>query len=664
VRPIKPERPGAVVLRWTGGGSILVREAEFGLRNGPYWHSIAGPREESVLRRLWRRICDDLASLTHAVGLTRSHSNQEADMDEKQRLPTDTNSGGEGESGAEEGRQGELLPDGTHLHHLVDVSVPGHGVNGGEGEITWHPERGLRFRIEAESAEKFSGLEDVLSHFVRPREPSAGAVLVPSRDPQLTARVAGTGDTIRVYQLAADVNKESRFGTSGVGVKLVISGTAVAATVRIGRDSPLSYWHETLGRCRLLIPDVCMYQWPKQEDAKWTSGNTYRSTLRSSCPLSETPTLALYSASALPQRRRACWLVFEPDLIPDGEREWYTPDVCLAAKSLLSFLCGKRLPFLWTDRFLDDTHVTRTYHGPATVDDCPQADLGYQPAPLHSVEHGGAVVESLPSLFAAYMTLRKWFDLEWIVGPLWYAIKAYLDDKLGLASVSLERFASAHDAFLDGNPEQKRPKVKFLAKQQSKVLRGELSDAVEAFVKEKGIELTAGRSPAVAAIIDDAVDFIAKLDDSLFPADAVEALRAKMKEAVVRADKSGKLKLDETKTKIIDRRIDSFAEKTNPDKLTEALEFDGLSVSDAELEAVMKRNDCLHGRRTLQDANSMDEIRREVDRFDRLRTLINKAVLARLGYRGLYVDYSARPPRRQFPVNSLASELKPVEPEE
>jgi hypothetical protein len=30
---------------------------------------------------------------------------------------------------------------------------------------------------------------------------------------------------------------------------------------------------------------------------------------------------------------------------------------------------------------------------------------------------------------------------------------------------------------------------------------------------------------------------------------------------------SGKLKLDETKAKIIDRRIDCFAEKTNPDKL-------------------------------------------------------------------------------------------------
>jgi len=383
-----------------------------------------------------------------------------------------------------------------------------------------------------------------------------------------------------------------------------------------------------------------------------------RSSLRSSCPLSDSPKLTLFSASALPQKRSSCWLVFETALIPDGECDWYTPDVCLAAKSLLSFLCGKRLPFLWTDRFLDDTHVTRTYHGTATVDDFPQADLGYQPAPLHSLQHGGAVVADLPSLFTTYLAIREWFDLDWIVGPLWYAINAYLDDKLGLASVSLERFATAHDAFLEGNPDQKRPKEKFLTKQQSKLLRRELSDTVDAFAKEKGIDLTTSRSPAVSCIIDAAVDSIARLDDSLIPAEAVEVLRSRMREAVGRADKSGKLKLDETKAKIIHRRIDSFAEKTNPDKLTEALEFDGLSVSDPELDAVMKRNDCLHGRRTLGDPDSLDDIRAEVARFDTLRTLINKAVLARLGYRGPYVDYAARPTNGPFPIRNLADELR------
>lgn len=616
-----------------------------------------------MLRWLWRVIGKGLTNLMRRLGVPGPRSGQGAEMDEKQRAATNVSPASDSAGSPREESRPELRPDGTHVYPVADVLVCAHGINGGTGEVTWHPKGGLRFRVEAVSARNVSGIEAVLAQLTRHSGPSrgAGSVFEPSRDPNLVARVVGTGETIRVYQLAADVNSQSQLGTAGGSAKTVVSGTAVAATVRVERNSELSYWHETLGQCRLLLPDVYFYQWPTQEDAKWTSGDTQHSSLRSSCPLSEAPKLTLFSASALPQTRTACWLVFEPELIPDGERDWYTPDECLAAKSLLSFLCGKRLPFLWIDRFVDDTHVIRTYHGTVTVDDFPQAPIGYQPAPLQSLEHGMTVVRSLPSLFATYLTMREWFDLDWIVGPLWYAIKAYADDKLGLASVSLERFATAHDAFLEANPDQKRPKVKFLAKQQSKVLRKELSDAVAAFAREKGIDLTTSRSPAVADIIDDAVDSIAELDDSLIPVEALKDLRLKMKEAVRLADKSGKLKLDETKEKIINRRIGSFAEKTNPAKLTEALEFDGLSVSNSELEAVMKRNDCLHGRRTLGDASSLDDIRGEIARFDTLRTLINKAVLARLGYRGPYVDYAARPTSGPFPVRNLADELTSAE---
>lgn len=587
-------------------------------------------------------------------------------MDEKQPEPTNVSPAGPGTNttgGAN--RNPELLPDGTHLYRVVGASIPSRGVNGlGVGEVMWHPERGIQFKVEVTAKAEPLGIEGVLAQLARPATPSrgAGAVFEPSRDPELVARLDGTGEPICVFQIAAGVNAQSQNGPASASAKTIISGTAVAATVRVERDSELSYWHETLGACRLLVPDICMYHWPTQDYAKWTSGGTHHSSLRSSCPLSESPKLTVFSASSLPGQRSACWLAFEPALIPVGERDWYTPDVCLAAVSFLSFLGGKRLPFLWTDRFLDDTHVTRTYHGTAKVDDFPQAADGYQPAPLNSLQHGGAVVERVPAIFAASLTLRKWFDLDWITGPLWYAIKAYLDDKLGLASVSLERFATALDAFLAANPGQKRSKAKFLTKPQSRALRGELSAAVSAFAKDRGIDLTASRSPAVDSIIDAAIESIARLDDSLFPGNVVDDLRASIREAVARADKAGKLKLDETKAKIIDHRIDNFAAKTNPDKLTDALEFDGLSLSDPELDAVMKRNDCLHGRRTLGDANNLDDIRAEVDRFDTLRTLINKAVLARLGYRGPYVDYAARPTSGSFPVKCLADELKtPVE---
>ncbi len=183
-------------------------------------------------------------------------------MNEKQEAPTDASahSGAAGAVGDGNSKP-TLLPDGTHLFPVVEVSIPAHGMKGnGTCEITWHPEKGLRFRVEAPSGETFSGLEAAIAQlFRRPASSSAGAgaVMEPSRAPQLVARIAGTTDTIRVYQLAANVQKQTQSGTAGVSVKMVISGTAVAATVKIERDSDLSYWHETQGARRLLILLIC-----------------------------------------------------------------------------------------------------------------------------------------------------------------------------------------------------------------------------------------------------------------------------------------------------------------------------------------------------------------------------------------------------------------------
>ncbi len=564
-------------------------------------------------------------------------------------------------AGIDENLKPKLMPDGTHRYPLVNVSIPIHGISGnGKGEVIWHPEKGIEFHIEALSPEKYSCLEAALVNHMRPTASSsmAGSVIEPSREAQLVGQVAGTGETIYVYQLEANVKKQSQLSTAaGVSVSLIVTGKAIAATVRIERESVLSYWHESLGTCRLLIPDLFMFQWPIQDYVQWKDGDTSCKTLRSSCELSVTPLLSLFNASILPKERKACWLTFEPNLIPDGEIAWHIPDVCLAANSLLSFLCGKRLPILLLDRLSEESHLNRTYIGTATVDDFPTISQGYQPAPFISINYGGMVIAELPSLFRNYLELRRWFDLDWIIGPLWYALSAYVEDNLGLASVSLERYATALDAYEVDHPEQKRTKIKFLTKAQSKLLRQELSNAVAGFAKQRGIDLTQSRLPSVVTILDKAVETIAQSEDMIFPEDALTDLRIKMKEAIKIADVAGKLKLDETQSSIIDKRITTFAQKTNPDKLIEALEFDGLSVNDKELEAVMKRNDCLHGRRTLKDASSLREVEIEIAQFDTLRTLINKVMLARLGYRGLYIDYGQRPPQKQFPVRALADEI-------
>jgi hypothetical protein len=582
-------------------------------------------------------------------------------MSEKYELPTNADAkpeqNGTG-AGSVDNLHPRLMPDGTHNYPVVNVSIPAHGVNGnGTGEVTWHPEKGLQFRIEATST-----LEAALGGFRQTSRPaaSAGEIREPSCDAQLVGKIAGTGDTIQLFELAANTRSQSQSGTADFSMKTIVSGTAVAATVRIERDSKLSFWHETIGDRRLLIPDLWMHQWLNEDKAEWKSDGTYYSSARFSCPLSDSPNLTLFSASKLPHDRYACWLAFDALLIPEGERNWYTPDACVAARSLLSFLTGKRLPFLWLDHFLDESHLTRTYFGTAKVDDFRHEDQGYQPVPFRSLQHGLSVVAVLPSLFTSYLSLRKWIDLDWVAGPLWYAATAYLDDKLGLATVSLERFGTAHSSYLEANPDKKRPRIRFLSKEQFKSLKKELLASIESFATEKSIDLAQNRFPIVSSIIDKTVDEIAKLDDSLFPSELLGDLRMRMNEALRIAGEANKLQLDDTKKKIIENRLNSFAEKTNPDKLIESIEYDGLAVSDLELEAIKKRNDCLHGRRTLLDATNLTEIMEEMARFDTLRTLINKALLARLGYLGLYVDYAARPPQGQFPVKNLADELTPT----
>jgi hypothetical protein len=158
----------------------------------------------------------------------------------------------------------------------MDVSIPAHQVNGnGIGEIRWHPDTGLMIHIEAAADETFA----VPGRLTPPSESAAGAGAVrePSRAPQLVGHILGTGDSIRVFELAVDVKRVSQLSTAGSSMKTVISETAMAATVRIERDSDLSFSHETTGECRLLIPDLWIHQWPKRDNAEWKTCDTYHS---------------------------------------------------------------------------------------------------------------------------------------------------------------------------------------------------------------------------------------------------------------------------------------------------------------------------------------------------------------------------------------------------
>ncbi len=482
-----------------------------------------------------------------------------------------------------------------HLFNVVNVSIPDYGLNGtGTGEIKWHHENGIQFHIEDISGSTIG--------FRKPADTTnkVGSVQDTSSEPALEAHIEDTEDIIRVYGLISIEPKPESIWESETpdsSPKMIFEGSALLAKVNIKQNSEISFTHETKGETRLLISDFSLHLWPDSEEIKWHLGTNLNETMRRFCPLSIDPFLTLYSTNNNIHKidREASWLVFDSTMMPKIINIWYTPDECMDVLSLLSFLIGKRLKFLWMDQSLDDSQIIRTYYGAQNIDDNQKGYLGYQPIPFKTLEYRQQVTGSLPALYKKYRSLRKFIFLDWIVGPLWYARKAYLNDNLSFACLSLERFAAAHKNFIKNNPGQQTPKKKFLTRQQLENLKQVFQSAIE----------------------------------------------------------TKKLILDENKIKIIEDKIGSFNQKTNPDMLIAALEFDGLTVSDQELEVIKKRNDCLHGRQTLQGSDYQDEI----NRFDTLRTLIHKAVLARLEYRGPYIDYAARPSSGEFPINNLGDEL-------
>ena len=145
------------------------------------------------------------------------------------------------------------------------------------------------------------------------------------------------------------------------------------------------------------------------------------------------------------------WLVDEGEVPPDIRTP---PKTCDEARRFISFLVGRTVPFLWTDRFTEEHHFTRLYfgspHGFSAV-------LGNeQPLPLchlcDVIKYSLDICVKLLAMFEKFRTVAKDHDIDFISSPIWSAFDTYPDDKLTFACVSLERLATAHEEFLKGNP--------------------------------------------------------------------------------------------------------------------------------------------------------------------------------------------------------------------
>lgn len=404
--------------------------------------------------------------------------------------------------------------------------------------------------------------------------------------------IAETSDGLGVELYGFD----ERLHTHACGGRLGsgVTGRAWNASVGLKRESPLSFWNDTPERHRAFFLGFGSYCWPRGEPISFRNGDTETCTTRRSIPLCNTPSVDLYEAGFCMNLPDGGWLTFDDEGGTGGIASYPPASYC----SFVSFLNGRMTPIFWRDSFLDSSTLQRTYFrtSPLSLESL-RSILPLLPL-RSSLEPTSAarVVEQLPALYVAYLETNKTMNIPFVLAPIWSACDSLLTDRFALACVSLERLATAWQESPRGKATLR--KKKFWDRRQSCKVR-----------------------KALKATVD-----------------------------VLTCD----CQLTDPQVTVIKRRIDSeIGKRTNEDRLTTIYDDLDLELSDREKRVIAERNHPLHGKPTLHDRSKLREIDDEVLRFDTLRMVIIKAVLALLKYRGPYINYAARLPQRDFPVECL-----------
>lgn len=320
--------------------------------------------------------------------------------------------------------------------------------------------------------------------------------------------------------------------------------------------------------------------------------------MRSFLHLADEPRLVLMGSWQEVLGEGCGWLVFDPKERLTNDK-WFTDD-CESVRCLLSFATGKSVPFLWKDKFVDETTLERTYYGWQRV----PVERGHVLAPLplggtiESLRFGQYVCKAMPSMLAQLQAISSEHDVSWIMSPIWTASGTFADDKLALACVSVERLTQAHQ-------QARRRQVQsggeytqgWLQQQASEQLRGALLLCLESEVTRLGIQ----------------------------------------------ADVAGVLR----------KRIDNLTQLPNANKLESTFADLGIALTEQERATISTRNKCLHGVRTLGANHGLAALGSEIERFETLVSIVQKAVLKLLNYTGPYVDYADRPTTGNFPIKFL-----------
>ncbi len=473
-----------------------------------------------------------------------------------------------------------------HVFHIASLVSPDGSIKPCTGEIRWEIEEGITFDITSED----HSIARMLTAD-RKSEPGVGTFADLPSSPSLILSLSD-GKTAELFGINEPCNTTACHALNE-GCRWQLSGRATCAAIEIPRQNQFALWHQTNEVDRLCLFGLDIHAWPIETDIEYADIRGTHHVCRASLSLSASPETALYSS---PDCVSAFWLAHSGG---DDTRSMWIHDACEQARAFLSFLAGRRIQICWKDTFVSSDYLRRLYFGwPRFVRETSGIE---QPLPLgttiESFTYSAEVVQAIPAMFARFIELRDTFAVDWVASPLWQAYEGIFDDRVALACVSLERFATACHGY------QERTSV-------------------------------------------------AKVSNALLNLEQTEALRDALKPILLSVGAT--CGISEEVVCILSKKLDNLHQTTNADKLQSAFEDLGIKLLPEERRVLQLRNICFHGRATLLDANDSEQVDTEGRRFDTLRTLIHRGILTILGYQGPFVDYSARPSSGNFPIRRLA----------
>lgn len=520
--------------------------------------------------------------------------------------------------------------DGSHSITLHEIGCPGRPpIPQSSGLLNWSRQNGIDFTLSFSGTSSLLGSEfyEELQH----RSRGVGRFVENNLDQPRWMAKTDDGTAVQLYGVNEVPSSQQTTGTSGFSTSCSFKGTALFAVVEIPTSRLLAFDNSTEEDFRMFFVGAAGKRHHIQQEVEFhgQDGSSTR-TFRCSVLLSDSPRVLLVGSHALVKCQPSGWLSFGQEPFTSERGIGAFPE-----QNFVSFLNGRKTPFFWVDRRYSSGVMHRTYFGWMKSGHQDYEHCHHQPLPIMDgievFQYGETVRDLLPALFRQFLHRSSDIDFGIILHPLWTALEGVLDDRLALASVSLERTASTWDDCRDrvlsgpfASDTSFWKKKAFL-----RGIRKQLQTVLEEIVKNEN-----SKPRTMERVRNGLISALSTLVGGEYCRSLTPVERNELYE-VLEA-----------------RIINNLTRMPNSARLRRPFEDLQIRLSQLDQEALQKRNDALHG--------GGSSIGLDVERldsgalyFDSIRMMVTKFVLAVCNYIGPFIDYASRPANGNFEVKNM-----------